>query len=379
MRVCFVSQAAYGLFDPQCAAPFGGAELQMYLLAKELSKTADFDVHFLVQDYGQPKRQRFDDITVWRYSRPLRTASWAAPIRWAVSAVSTYTTLNAIGADVVIESPAGFPTAIAAAWRGASKRRTFVYWVASDADLEGGISGFSLERNLALWGMLRADVLIAQNQYQRSGLLERFKKTALLLRNAFPIPPAPPSEKDGSVLWVASSQDIKRPDVFLDLAEARPDVRFVMVMPMSNAAVFDRVSVRAQQMSNVDFSPGLPLEAVQVLFDRASAFVNTSSVEGFPNTFVQAAIAATPVLSLAVDPDGVLEGAGFGRLAHGDTGVLGRLLDEVLADSELRSAMGNAGFRYAEREHDIRKVIEQLRETLACVDRRGRSGHERRR
>ena len=49
-------------------------------------------------------------------------------------------------------------------------------------------------------------------------------------------------------------------------------------------------------------------------------FVN-SSTEGFANAFVRAARAGTPVLSLEVNPDGILQGSDFGACADGDPGT----------------------------------------------------------
>lgn len=364
-RVCFVSQAAYGLFDPGCTAPFGGAELQMFVIAKELAKDPSLDVHFLVQDYDQPKSQRFGAITVWRYARPLKHARWAAPIRWIASAASTYWTLSAIKPDTIIETPAGFPTAVAAKWRWMHRRNArFVYWMASDADIEGGISPHALERRIAAGGVKRADLVIAQNSHQRDGLA-RLGKASIVLRNAFPMRETPPAvAKDGSVLWVSSSQELKQPDAFLDLAEARPTTPFVMVMPRSNVEVFERASARARSLANVEFHESVPYDEIQALFDRARVFVNTSTVEGFPNTFIQAAMGATPVLTLNIDPDGVLGDEGFGVCVKGDAEALARELDALLRDDERVRAMGQAGFAYARREHEIGALVARLRAEL---------------
>jgi glycosyltransferase involved in cell wall biosynthesis len=367
MRVCFVSQAAYGLFNPACGSPFGGAELQAYVLATTLAEDPSFEVDFLVQDHGQPRVQRFNGVTVRRYSRPFKTTPLAAPVRWTVSAVSIYTALGSISPDVCVGTPAGFATAVAAVWVRLHRKARFVFRLASDADLDGGISRFRAERAAAAWAMRSADLVVAQSVAQRDALARRHGLTAALLPNAIRVPASPPALEQSHVLWVASAQNLKQPEVFLRLARAFPEERFQMVMPSNDRALFERIRADALGIPNVDFWDGVPLVEIQRHFDRAKILVNTSTTEGFPNTFLQAAIAGVPVLSLNIDPDGVLSTIGFGRCARGDRERLRADLRDLLADSELRQRMGRAGFEYAKHVHDINVVAGQFKDLLAAL------------
>ena len=363
-RVCFVSQQAYSLFDPECKAPFGGAELQMYLLARELARDASLDVHFVTQDFGQPRRQGIDGMTVWRYKRPFKGSRWLKPLRWGVAWVTSFTTLARCRADVYIESPAGFPTGQAAFWCRVSGAR-FVYRLASDGDLDGDILSLPGERAVYLWGLRRAHRLISRNEWQRRELSDRYGKPSTILPNGFDVPADPPelTTKSG-VLWVASSQERKRPDVFLDLARQNPHVPFTMVMPKNDVAVHTRVRADAGSIRNLTVVDWVPREEIQAFFDAAQVFVNTSTVEGFPNTFVQAAMGATPVLSLSVNPDGILEREGFGRCSNDDVHRLEADTEALLADENLRCQMGLRGFEYARRTHSLSEVAPELRHIL---------------
>jgi glycosyltransferase involved in cell wall biosynthesis len=67
--------------------------------------------------------------------------------------------------------------------------------------------------------------------------------------------------------------------------------------------LYDEIATATQKVSNLIFHGFVPYHKVNEYFSRASLFVNTSSIEGFPNTFIQAWMHYTPVVGLNVDPD----------------------------------------------------------------------------
>jgi glycosyltransferase involved in cell wall biosynthesis len=124
----------------------------------------------------------------------------------------------------------------------------------------------------------------------------------------------PLGERDISVLWVSNMSGLKRPDMFLELAQRLPSLAASMVggAQPKTRLLFERVRSAAARVSNVTFHGPLPYRATQRLFDRARVFVNTSEIEGFPNTFLQAWVRGIPVVSF-FDPDGVIQREGLGR------------------------------------------------------------------
>ncbi len=91
------------------------------------------------------------------------------------------------------------------------------------------------------------------------------------------------------------------------------------------------------------------------IFSKPRFFVNTSDMEGFPNTFIQACKSGTPILSLNVNPDGFLDSYKCGLCARGDRQVFKHQLAELLSGAGAN--YGRNARKYAEENHDITKII----------------------
>jgi glycosyltransferase involved in cell wall biosynthesis len=106
---------------------------------------------------------------------------------------------------------------------------------------------------------------------------------------------------------VGSFRPVKRPEALLDLARQLPDLRFALVGGHSAemAGYFNRVAAAASSLPNLTVYGAVPYQQVGTLFDRAKLLVNTSTMEGFPNTFLQAWMRGVPVAT-TFDPDGIV-------------------------------------------------------------------------
>jgi glycosyltransferase involved in cell wall biosynthesis len=92
----------------------------------------------------------------------------------------------------------------------------------------------------------------------------------------------------------------------------------------------------------------------------AKALVNTSLVEGFPNTFLEAWILGTPVISLFVDPGGVIKANRLGYVCQGDLERFRSLIQQASYDIDLDHCR-----QYALTNHSVAHAVDTIRSVLA--------------
>jgi len=100
----------------------------------------------------------------------------------------------------------------------------------------------------------------------------------------------------------------------------------------------EQLRVLAREVPNLTLHGSLGQDETLGLFDRARLLVNTSDIEGLPNTFYQAWVRAIPVVSF-LDPDQRIVSHGLGA-AVPDFETLVAAVRDLLADEPRRRALG---------------------------------------
>ncbi|MDH4070312.1 MAG: glycosyltransferase family 4 protein [Ignavibacteria bacterium] len=323
--ICFANLKLYHLLTREIDSQgMGGAELQVLLIAKELVRRG-YDVSFVT--YAHDKRELQDDIP-FRLIQTFRRGSGLPFLKFFHPTVSSILRgLWKADADIYYCNVTGFLISlvvIVARLRG----RKAVFCGASDTNFQPERSRMTSAkgRRLYLWGLKHCDAYITQNSIQQDLLRENFGKTGTPVPYGFP-PPDGVSHRKGPVLWVGSIRAVKDPRKFIELARRLPSERFVMIGgPMLGKGeepeeFYEQIAAEAAKVPNLEFKGFLPMEEADSYFNQASLFVNTSVVEGFPNTFLQAWSRGVPVITF-VNPDNLIP-------AHG-LGVVAQSLDEMV-------------------------------------------------
>ena len=118
---------------------------------------------------------------------------------------------------------------------------------------------------------------------------------------------------------------------------------------------------------NLEIVPGVPMERIQKYFDRAKVLVNTSDFEGFSNTFVQAGLSRTAIVSLRVNPDNFLKKYNCGYVCDGSIEVLIRRVKELVYHQELCNLLGQNLRDYVMQYNDLAANTRQVKSLLEQV------------
>lgn len=363
-RVCFVSLSAYGYFDESAPAG-GGAQRQFYLLSTHL--TDEFNVHFVVGDYGQPRTVEREGVTLHRAYHPDRTASVRKRGR---QLLALYRALRRADADVYATRCAPRKFVILSALV-APHRRPLVYHVATDAFLDESPRGLDGVPRWLYAQALRRSPVVAQTEKQARQLRTNWGVEATVVPNGYPAAAVRKRHhtREG-FLWIGRlNRTDKRPHLFLDLAAEFPDEQFTLVGPTGDDEAYTcRVRDRAAETRNVTDAGAVSPSAIHDYYRDAIALVNTSPAdrEGFPNTFLEAWRVGTPVLSLAVNTrrflaDGPDSHLGF---AGGEFDRLVSLARTLADDSEKRRTLGRHGLDTFEARYRLSTVVDDYSKVL---------------
>jgi len=372
MKICLVGIHNLSALAPQYKHyTVGGEPVQQSLLAKALASRG-YEVSMVVADYGQADGLQCESIRTFKAYRPdagVPVLRFIHP-RWT----GLWSALRRANADVYYTSCAGMEVGLIAMFcRWFGKRLVFRCASDTDCDKSRLLIKYSRDRWLYAYGLRRADAILVQSTSQAQTLARSYalpsRVAGMLVEH-----PLPDSRRDIDVLWVSNIRQLKRPERILDLAAQLPQVNFHMVggaLPDA-AALYRDVKAAAAKRPNVTFHGGLSYWDANDLYGRAKLLVNTSDVEGFPNSYLQAWIRGVPVLTL-IDPDGVIEREGLGvteRSPDQLPGIIGNLLQNPL---QLR-ALSERCRRYMAREFGEDKIMSTYLDTFERVVHAGPHG-----
>ena len=418
-----VALNAYPAVNPSAGGQVGGTETRAWLLARHLALRPDLEVSIAVRTTGPVNQAIVENVRVEgvldRFYRLresvggfasrrkgfpwIRVHRWSWSLLWKVPLLASARIFEARPADPRLPMPffeqietdlfccfGNQATAASAIASAHATGRTAVLFLGYDDDLNVGYTPESQQRNpygdtgaTCYYSLRESDAVLTQTPEQQRMLKDRFGRDGILVPNPIDLGEwdsrancALPTELhaglDKFVLWMGRAEKFhKRPQVLLEIARQCPDVPFLMLLNSRDPAV--DAEIRQTAPHNVRIVTQVPFPLMPALFRKAIAYINTSSLEGFPNAFLQAAASRVPIISTTVGQM-FLEQSRSGTFVAEDLQQAARVLSGWMKSPGQRSQIGDQGRVFVEQYHAIEPVSELFAEVLHAVAASARRG-----
>jgi glycosyltransferase involved in cell wall biosynthesis len=363
-RICFVSPNAYPvLAGARDIAFVGGAEVQQALIAAELARRGH-DVSMISMDFGQTEGARVNGVRLLKMHAPDAGLPFLRFVHPRLT--SLWKAMRRADADLYYQRCAGALTGFVARFAKVHGKRA-VFAGASDLDFDATLPRFRFARERALYryGIRHVDQVVVQSERQSQMCSRSFGCDSVRVNSCYEFK-GRPGEFGGPIIWVGTVRSIKRPELFLDLAQRLPQFRFRLVGGAAEGdAPYDALKRRALSLGNVEMTGFVPYADVETQFDGASLLVNTSVSEGFPNTFMQAWSRGMPTVSF-FDPGASADGVEVGTVVS-DLDAMERAVLAFKADPVLWHEHGARAAEHFRQNYTVVRTVDDYERLFQSI------------
>ncbi|GJM30505.1 MAG: hypothetical protein DHS20C17_31400 [Cyclobacteriaceae bacterium] len=246
----------------------------------------------------------------------------------------------------------------------------FVYMATSNKDGDERLATVRnrFPRYMFYMGLKFATTIVCQNNYQHDSFVKMFpNKKVILMRNPYlntsGLDQVKPLEQRSYFAWIGNYRTVKNLPAVYEIAKRMPDYNFKIAGARTFKRDFDlktkEAVINLEKLSNVDFVGHLKREQIIPFLSNAYALFNTSHLEGFSNTFLEAFAAGTPVITREeIDPDGIIASNNLGKVVQHYPEFQQALLD-ITNDPNYQEVAANCQ-RYLQEEHGAKWITGNL-------------------
>ncbi|MEX2411070.1 MAG: glycosyltransferase family 4 protein, partial [Candidatus Paceibacterota bacterium] len=231
--------------------------------------------------------------------------------------------------------------------------------VASDVMLDDRIktTHSKFDRAFISRAFKAADFISVQNEFQNQTLKKRFPtKKIFKIYNPIVIDKATHSQKKemkGYMAWIANFRYPKNLKLLFEVAREFPEETFKIagVALRSMDSETKEYLSRLERLPNVIFAGKVPREEIFNFLSKAKFLLSTSRYEGFSNTFLEAMVVGTPILTpTLVNPDGIINRFDLG-ITYENVADLKKSLNELSFEKYLEKSANCNQFVHKNHDH----------------------------
>lgn len=355
VKVCFIHGQGYNAFKKKSV---GGTQLQLKNISQELAEIGH-DIKFITNIKGNEEKIGSVDLI-----GNIGTAD--TYFNKVLSGLKLFKALRDVDSDIYFSSNSNMEVGAVGLYCWLFNKKHITRTVHEMQIKKSSVLSRGFKGLINHLGLRQADLILVQSEEHKETLSNWVNGDIKVFRNSFDIE-AKKQQTSNKILWVGRRVKWKRPGLFLELAEEFPSEQFIMISPREGSSenFYECIEKKASSIDNLELIERVPRDEIQNKFDEAKIFVNTSKQEGFPNTFIEAGIGHTPILSYKVDPDKFIQNYECGYSSKGDFQQLKQNMANLLGNKEKIREMGENCRSYVEKNHDLEKNISFLEDFIS--------------
>jgi glycosyltransferase involved in cell wall biosynthesis len=159
----------------------------------------------------------------------------------------------------------------------------------------------------------------------------------------------------------------KRADLLIEIARRLPQVRFVVcggpTTFLSPPGYGEQMVSALRAQPNIEYLGKVAPDKSIEIITNASLLLSTSDEEGFPSTFLEAWAGGTPVISLKLDPDSLIQKHQLGAVPGSIENTV-RAIAEMMESPGLRDEIAVRSRQYIASTHTGKAVAQQFQQAI---------------
>lgn len=247
-------------------------------------------------------------------------------------------------------------------------KKPFIHRVGSDMDVDGRIeNNFSkISMIIYYWGIKNANHISCQNKYQYGILKKKYptKSISILYNPYFYKEKEIISKRERtSIAWIGNFRYEKNLPALAKVVANFPNIKFKIAGTRFKNTDLDTKEglEELEKMQNVEFLGHVNNDEITELLAKAYFLLNTSRLEGFSNTFLEAWSVGTPIVTTAnVNPDGIVSKHNVGLVADDYMSLKVKVEEMLNLDEEDYSALSSRCINYVKENHDPIKLAKEF-------------------
>lgn len=347
------------LFNVNSQRPYGGANIQLFQIARQMLSNKDIKLFSLITDYDIvqfPESHKFNIVRTFKESD-----SFIKKI------IKTHKIIKENKIDYLIQRGLTFESCLMAFYCYLFKIK-FIFMFAHDIETLGR---YQSNRNKCMvFNILLtfSHKLIVQNRLQYNNISNKTNKSKIsIIKKGLDLNKikslSTNLEKEFDCIWIARCDEWKNPEDYIRLAEVHKDRKFLMIAPpaIGKEAYYNSLIEKIRSVKNIVYYDFVDNDKIYELLIKSKVFCITSDIEGdWPMVVLEAAAVGVPILSLKINYDDLIDTYSGGIYCDSDINVLMEKFKLLVSDSELNRNLSENAVRFIYENHDIVENVKKL-------------------